>query len=827
MQKDREHQNVLSIPLSKNKFIERYKDESRWIVWVPKESNGRMTKVPLGSSTDESTWGTIQEVSKKQKQLKQESNYSKVGIGVIFKPDMKLVGVDIDKVISEDRKFTRTDKEEEVTKFIEEADTYIEVSPSGTGFHAFFEINDPFGNEEDDNYPILHGNKKEPYEVYSAGRFFTFTGNTINNKEVRQVTKEQMDNILATIGYPFKTVETEEEKEIKKAKLPKVTKELKLPDDEVIRRMFLSKAGKEIEKVYNGDTSSFGSDESSADLSLCRYLAFWTGGDVSQVERIWLTSPLGGRGKTQERDDYRKRTIDTAMKGMTEFYEPKKSKKKNDENSNKVSNISTEYYKGVITVKDESEEIDSEVPKDVEIIDLDLLYTEKGKERIRVYSVNLENVSRILRKHPDFNGRFRFDIFQNLYEFQGKLGDKESWRPLEDADALIVQSELSIQFEFLRTVSKVLVYDAIVLVSKEKNYDSALEYINSLKWDGEDRLSSWLHHTYGAPLNKYNISVAENWMKGLVSRLIYPGCKFDYVLVLEGGQGSRKSTSLNILGMNGKWHVETTMSTESKDFFLQFFGNAIVEFSEGETLSRTEVKRMKAIITTQNDKYRPPYERATRAFPRRCVFAMTTNQYEYLKDETGNRRWFPVRVLLEQANTEWLSENRDQLYAEAYHRLVNLKETYYEFPKEEVEQEQRERVVSDANTDTVMEWYYNNLTQSMRDRGISTHDVFTKVFGRASTDMVKKKEEMDIGNILQGGLELERRRVQVNGIRKYLYFAQEGKSNVPSPYADEMERRDDPKPTTNEQKESLNELWESSLRPGQKRDDSTTSDDNF
>jgi putative DNA primase/helicase len=143
---------------------------------------------------------------------------------VIFKPDMKLVGVDIDKVISEDRKFTRTDKEEEVTKFIEESDTYIEVSPSGTGFHAFFEINDPFGNEEDDNYPILHGNKKEPYEVYSAGRFFTFTGNTINNKEVRQVTKEQLDNILATIRYPFKTVETEEEKEIKKAKITKGNK---------------------------------------------------------------------------------------------------------------------------------------------------------------------------------------------------------------------------------------------------------------------------------------------------------------------------------------------------------------------------------------------------------------------------------------------------------------------------------------------------------------------------------------------------------------------------------------------------------------------------
>src|ERR1019366_5023328 len=117
------------------------------------------------------------------------------------------------------------------------------------------------------------------------------------------------------------------------------------------------------------------------------------------------------------------------------------------------------------------------------------------------------------------------------------------------------------------------------------------------------------------------------------------------------------------------------MSTDNKDFFMQFQGKLFVEFSEGETLNRTETKKMKAIITTQFDRYRPPFGRSSQDFPRRCVFAMTTNQEEYLKDETGNRRWLPVRLVKKTADTEWLAENREQIFAEAYHRVITLKET--------------------------------------------------------------------------------------------------------------------------------------------------------
>jgi predicted P-loop ATPase len=258
-----------------------------------------------------------------------------------------------------------------------------------------------------------------------------------------------------------------------------------------------------------------------------------------------------------------------------------------------------------------------------------------------------------------------------------------------------------------------------------------------------------------------------------VKRITEPGCKFDYVLVLEGEQGTKKSTSLYILG--GNWHVETAMSTDSKDFFMQFAGKAIVEFSEGETLSRTEVKRMKAIITMQTDKYRPPYERNSQEFPRRCVFAMTTNQTEYLKDETGNRRWLPVTVALPEANVEWLAANREQLFAEAYHRVANLKETTYDFPKEEMLEAQEKRRIQDANTDLVTDWYFNTLTNTDRREGITVQQVFKAINGGWAGKPMNKYDEMTIGTLLKKTLKLTNERVSVGGARCTKWFDRTGR----------------------------------------------------
>lgn len=412
----------------------------------------------------------------------------------------------------------------------------------------------------------------------------------------------------------------------------------------------------------------------------------------------------------------------------------------------------------------------AEVKKDEEPTELDLMYitryTQKGP--VKVYTMNLENICRVLRKHPSFTGRLRHDNWRNVMEIRRKSkGDK--WMQMEEADVLDMQAQISMEFEYFQKIGKDMVYDAMLKVAKENVVDTAVEYFRSIKWDGVGRIDTWLCSTYGSPDNVYIRAVGANYLKGMVKRVVHPGSKFDFVLVLEGPQGARKSTSLGVLG--GDWHVETTMSTDSKDFFMQFGGKAIIEFSEGETLSRTEVKKMKAIITMQVDKYRPPYERVSKDFPRRCVFAMTTNQDQYLKDETGNRRWLPVKVIKDKADVEWLKDNRDQLFAEAYHRAIEKDETVWEFPEAETKAEQDARRISDPNTELIAEWYYDKLGPELRDAGVTIHQVFNDCMHHGfATKPMQKYEEMQIAGVLKDHLELIKKDSVRGGKRAIRWF---------------------------------------------------------
>jgi len=403
--------------------------------------------------------------------------------------------------------------------------------------------------------------------------------------------------------------------------------------------------------------------------------------------------------------------------------------------------------------------------KEEAIEEINLMYVTKwtSKGPTKAYPMNLENMCRILRTHSKFKNRLRYDLWKNVFEIK-RISKGDAWKQLEDADVLDLQAEISMTFEFFQKIGKDTVYDAIIKVGKENVVDTAIDYFKALKWDETPRLATWLSRTYGTPDDVYHKAVGLNWMKGIAKRICDPGSKFDFVLVLEGDQGVKKSTSLGVLG--GDWHIETTMSTESKDFFMQFGGKAIIEFSEGETLSRTEVKRMKAIITMQVDKYRPPYERVSKDFPRRCVFAMTTNQTEYLKDETGNRRWLPVKVESDQADIEWLKENRDQLFAEAYHRVFTLNETVWEFPEEETKAAQDARRVSDPNQQVISEWYLYEIGKEIRDAGVTIYQVYKDCLHRGFVSRpMAKWEEMQIANVLKDDLKLLKKDTIRDGVR--------------------------------------------------------------
>lgn len=694
-------------------LIKKYTDQKRWVSWKLQTREGKATKIPLSitgrlaSSTNKNTWSTYADIKKV---------YEKTGIVL---HDKKLLVLDIDNCLLEGK--LEHEQKEIIADFILEADSYTEISQSGKGLHIFIALAEPLD---------LIKNKHSPFEIYVSGRYIAVTGNCYGEpKEVRTISPEEAEKLLAIIGYPF------QEKQLSTFPESIVNQLSTSPDSTLLERMFASKNGDKIRTLYSGDTSAYKNDDSSADMAFLSHLAFWTGRNADQMERLWLGSPLGAREKTQKRKDYRTRTINEATSNCKEIYEP----------------VSLKLVK--------------------ENPNLDLLFTINSHKDV-VFTQNTENMCRILRKHADFQTRLRYDKFKNIVEL---FVDNE-WRDMEDNDVVNIQTQISILFSCFGKVGKDMIFDACMKVSKEQQFDSAIDYVSKLQWDKTPRIDTWLHTVYGTPDNAYHRAVGSNWLKGLIKRIVYAGCKFDYVLVLEGAQGSKKSMSLSILGgkeIGGKnWHVETTMSTENKDFFMQFQGKAIIEFSEGETFSRTEVKRMKAIITMQSDKYRPAYGRLSVDFPRRCVFAMTTNQEEYLKDETGNRRWLPVKVLNEEADVEWLIANRDQLYAEAYYRLVNLKEKVYEFPKEETLAEQNKRQTHDENEDLIVEWYENKLTIAQRNEGLTANQVYRDCLrgGFVGGKPFDKYQEMKIVNILKHVLRLVNRRVMVDKARATRWF---------------------------------------------------------
>ena len=393
---------------------------------------------------------------------------------------------------------------------------------------------------------------------------------------------------------------------------------------------------------------------------------------------------------------------------------------------------------------------------------LDLIIGEKGPIR------NTENVYRVLKYHPEFRDTLRYNEWTCREEIQSK-----EWRPLSDDDIITIQTRISSLYGAFRLLSKEMTTDAIMKRCHTVLYDPAKEWLQSLVWDEEPRLDHWLSQVYGVAQNAYFASIGANFFKCMVNRILRPGCKVDSVLIIEGKQGCGKSTSLSIIA-GALGHLETTMSAETKDFFMQMQGKLIVEFTEGETLSRTETKKMKGIISTQIDTFRPPYGRMMIDYPRRCIFAMTTNNDEYLKDETGNRRFFPVTIDIPYVDIERLREIREQLFAEALHRVEVLKEKDYEYPEDEANRIRDEKMVQSGLEDSIRKWMDHpkgkdgEMPFDLYEDGVTATDVWVNALNGAR-DRFNKWDEMRVSQALKT-LGFERLQVLRNGDRKRRWF---------------------------------------------------------
>lgn len=694
--------------------MEKIKNLPIWLLWKKEVRNEKPTKVPYkspsvyASSTDPDTWSTYNNL--KNRYFKNHETDGNRGIGIVFEDSANIIGIDFDHCIFNDKLHP------DVESFVKLANTYTEYSPSGTGLHLLFQK-----NESIDLLANKHHFETYAIEVYTSGRYFTFTEKEHEiSSSLRVVSSEELTNLLSTIGYPWSKKET--------TYTPPITT-ITLADDVLLKKMFASKNGAKIERLYNGDTSDFTNDESSADHSLCLHLAFWSGKNADQMERLWLSSPLGQRKKTQERKDYRDRTIVNAIQSTSTIYNP-------------PTKPTTKTH----TQPDEK-------------IDFDFILGGGGKDKDPVPLLIFPNITRVLRKDKFFKDKIRKNDFSHFCEIKN---DQGKWEALNDDFISSTREYITENFSCFVRLSRDMVTDAILRVAVDNRVNPPRDYFTSLTWDKVPRLNSWLHHTYGTPDDELHQAIGSNWLKGLVKRVMQPGCQFDEVLALESPQGYRKSSSLRVLGT--PWHVETTHSIDNKDFYLLLAQNIIVEFSEGEIMDRASVNKLKAEITKTEDQLRPPYERGMVKFLRSCVFAVTTNRLE-LKDDTGNRRWLPVQ-LQKIADIDWLVENKDQLYAEAYYRVIINSETTHEYP-DSLSDLQESRQEQNESDEDLLDYLARFDLEKLAEDGITLRMACQAVYGDKTK--IDKLDELRIsGTLRRLHFENPLKRVEGKVVRRWV-----------------------------------------------------------
>lgn len=270
---------------------------------------------------------------------------------------------------------------------------------------------------------------------------------------------------------------------------------------------------------------------------------------------------------------------------------------------------------------------------------------------------NLDNITRILTTHPDIVDRIWYDEFHDQVFSTLFTEQPVAWTEQHDSRlTILIQSRLR-----MHKITTNMVREAVSTVASINVRNEPREWLLSLKWDGEPRLEHLFSDGFGSVFDEYTAAVGRCFLVGMVARILDPGCKMDNAPVLEGSQGVGKSSGLAILG--GKYFTESHESVTSKDFFQALQGKMLVEISEMHAFSRADVLRVKGVISCATDRYRASYGRYTRDHPRRCVFAGTTNIDDWNEDETGARRFWPVRCT--EVDKHWLARHREQLFAEA------------------------------------------------------------------------------------------------------------------------------------------------------------------
>lgn len=267
-----------------------------------------------------------------------------------------------------------------------------------------------------------------------------------------------------------------------------------------------------------------------------------------------------------------------------------------------------------------------------------------------VIAQTIDNVVTILRHDPKMAGRLALNEMEQHIVTLSSLPWREVKGPCQWTDT--DDAALRYYLERVYGISgKDRIFDAVNVVAQENSFHPVRDYLDSCTWDDVPRVDTLLIDYLGAEDNAYTRAVTRKTLVAAVARIYRPGCKFDNMLTLRGRQGLGKSALISKLGC--EWFSDSFNSIQGKDAYEQLLGVWIMEVGELAGLRKAEVEAIKLYISKQTDRYRPAYGRRTQEFPRQCIFIGSTNETQFLRDTTGNRRFWVVDTPNEPKASIW------------------------------------------------------------------------------------------------------------------------------------------------------------------------------
>lgn len=370
----------------------------------------------------------------------------------------------------------------------------------------------------------------------------------------------------------------------------------------------------------------------------------------------------------------------------------------------------------------------------------------------------VDNVTMAVRR-PDVCGiEIKFDTFRD--EIMFTLPGRAQWQQFSDPD--YVRLRIALERGGFKPIGRELIRDVVQLVAAENPFDSAQLWLSGLAWDGVPRIATFLTDYFSAEDTEYTRAVSMYLWTAMAGRIVSPGCKADMAPILVGDQGAGKSSAVAAMVPSPEFFTEISFHEKDEDLSRKMRGRLIAEIGELRGLHTKELEGIKAFITRTHENWVPKYREFAVQFPRRLVFIGTTNKDEFLADETGNRRWLPVRVY--QVQVDSIRRDRLQLWAEA-RDVFQKAGVQYAAAQELAVEAHSEHTIQDSWTEVVGDWLdrADDLTgESPRTRKfLRVTEVLVEALGFTERN-ISRREEMRMGATLKA-LGYERKKLRVDG----------------------------------------------------------------